>query len=108
MSYPTNLSRCPKCDFERDSENRTCTLQVDVAHSMQSVDQGLAEAESALNRAAAEKYGKLCLVVGGGRIRDQVEPLLKWKRQQGEIRRFRQPANNPGCFLIDLPNRMMD
>lgn len=102
MDYPNQLVRCPKCDFERGAENLNRTLTVDVAHNRQTVMEAITQFETALENAVNHKYGYLRIIVGGAKIRDEIERNLSQKKELGTLATFGLEPKNNGCFLIKL------
>ncbi len=102
MSYPEEQQCCPKCDYGRHEQNRLCTLEVDIAHDLQTVDQAVDQFHGALAQARRELYRELRLIVGGGLINREVGRLLETELQKKSIRSYGYERHNRGAYLVQL------
>ena len=92
--------RCLKCDAvlirQSDGSTHTC----DIAHNHETVDQALAKLHQQLNFAINNYTQRLRLIVGGGRINEEVQGLLYFYQQQGYIVSYAVDSRNAGTINI--------
>jgi len=93
---------CPKCDTHVFAGNRRRTLHADLAHDGQSVEQSLRQLDELMLRAQRERYGRVRLVTGDGRIRRAVDERLLLRRNSWQIRRYGSDGRNVGALLVEL------
>lgn len=103
MIFDIGLGRCPKCDAHPYSENRRCTLTVDIAHQGQRLDEALEEFEEALEMARDQGYGYLRLIVGSGKINRELAKDLDTAMWRGLIRDYQHENSNKGAYLVRMP-----
>jgi hypothetical protein len=94
---------CPKCDEHRYAQNRKKTLSIDIAHDMQTLIQAEQQFDAAIRQAREEQYGKLKLIVGRGRIRQEIRRSLDTAQWQNRIRSYKPEDNNDGAYILLLP-----
>ena len=102
MRFDSALSHCPKCDYGITEQNRRDTYTRDVAHNRQTVAEASAELYSVLDTAKREQFGYVRLVVGGGRIKEEIGHLLETEQWRGTIRSFELDHPNTGAYLVKL------
>ena len=88
--------RCLKCDsvliLQHDGSTHTC----DIAHHHETVDQAIKKLHQHLNYALNNYHRRVRLIVGGGRIKDEVEGLLHFYQQQQYIVSYAMGSKNAG------------
>ena len=95
-------SQCPKCDYGAFDQNRAAILTEDIAHSRQTVAQASTQFYQLLDKAKRENYGKLRLIVGGGKIKQEIGDLLDSEIWRGNIKRYQLDNPNTGAYLVKL------
>ena len=96
MDFEPESETCPKCDFGIHDQNRLLTLTRDIAHDHQTVDQATSQFYATLNTARKESYGYARLIVGGGKIKEEIGDLLETEKWRGSIKRFELEQPNTG------------
>ena len=102
MIYNLGSGRCPKCDTQPFSENRRATLTVDIAHQGQRVHEALEEFAEALEMAREQGYGYLRLIVGSGKINQELALDLDTAIWRGLIKDYQYEDPNQGVYLVRL------
>ncbi len=93
---------CPKCDAVIAHQTDGSTDWVDIAHGGQTVKEALIELnrELVFSRSGLARY--LGLIVGNGKIRDEVLSRLGDLQFRGEIHGITTKAENPGQIIVQL------
>jgi hypothetical protein len=102
MVYSISAGRCPKCDARPFSENRRATLTIDIAHGGQRVHEALVEFQEALEMAQEQGYGYLRLIVGSGRINQELARDLEAAIWRGQIKNYQYEDPNKGAYLVRM------
>lgn len=102
MEVPHSHLECPKCDACLSTQTDGSVLHVDIAHHGETVAMAMSLLKRALEEAAQSPAQALRVVVGGGRIRDEVETYLAYLQHSGELAGYVQEAGNRGAFRIML------
>lgn len=102
MDFEPEYENCPKCDFGIYDQNKLLTLTRDIAHNRQTVDQAITEFYATLNSARKESYGCIRLIVGGGKIKEEIGELLETEKWRGGIQRFELENPNTGVYVVKL------
>ena len=93
---------CPKCDHHRYTKNHKKTLSIDIAHGRQTLAQAEQQLDQAIEKAIAEQFGKLKLIVGRGLIRGEIRHSLDAAQWQDRIREYQPEKNNLGAYIIQM------
>ena len=102
MDFEPECEACPKCDFGVYDQNKTLTYTRDIAHDHQTVDRAITEFYAVLNSARKEQYGYVRLIVGGGKIKEEIGALLETEKWRESIQRFELEQPNSGAYRIKL------
>lgn len=102
MVVPLSQPDCPKCDARLSLQTDGSLLHIDVAHQGETVALALSLLRSALEEAAQTPAKALRVVVGGGRIREEVGSYLAYLLHTGEVSAYEQEAGNRGAYVITL------
>ena len=102
MLFDLTLARCPKCDFGVTEQNRKQIFTQDIAHQRQTLAQASAEFYSVLETARNNNFGYVRLIVGGGRIKQEIGALLETEKWRGNIQSFELERPNTGAYLVKL------
>ena len=102
MQFDLSLTRCPKCDYGITEQNSNETCTKDIAHNRQSLTQATEQFYSVLQSAKRDNYRYLRLIVGGGRIKEEVGHLLETEQWRGTIKNFKLETPNNGAYLVTL------
>jgi len=102
MDFEPECGTCPKCDFGVYDQNKALTYTRDIAHDRQTVDQAITQFYATLNAARKENYGSVRLIVGGGKIKEEIGALLETEKWSGGIQRFELEQPNTGAYFIKL------
>lgn len=94
--------RCLKCDSVIAEQTDGSTVWVDIAHSGQTVREAMRELgyELRINGEGVSRY--LGLIVGNGKIRDEVLARLGDLKFRGDIQGFENTETNPGQILVQI------
>lgn len=93
---------CCKCDSSLLEQTDGSTLTRDIAHQHETVSQAMIKLDQALDLAWQGYYQSVRLVVGGGRIREEILGQLVWYVQEGRVRDMSDEAPNRGAVLVRL------
>ncbi len=96
------LDRCPKCDSVIANQTDGSTNWVDIAHDGQTVKEALHELDRELLRGGQSLAKYLGLIVGNGRIREEVLARLGDLEFRGDIRGIKTKEKNPGQIIVQL------
>lgn len=102
MDFEPELGACPKCDFGIYEQNKDLTYTRDIAHDRQTVDQAITQFYAALNDARKGSYGSARLIVGSGKIKEEIGSLLETEKWRGSIQKFELEHPNTGAYRIKL------
>ncbi|MDT8399240.1 MAG: hypothetical protein RQ899_11550 [Pseudomonadales bacterium] len=93
---------CPKCDADLFAQTDGSCLTVDIAHQGETISDAVDKMTQVLARARAGYYGSVRLIVGGGRIHDEIAAHLYFLQQQGRIISCQEAGGNPGAILVRI------
>jgi hypothetical protein len=93
---------CLKCDEDLLSQSDGSILTRDIAHQQETLHQASVKMIEVLQQ-AWEGYARgVRLIVGGGRIRDEVLRQCEYFLDQGYIDSYAEERSNAGAFLVYL------
>lgn len=93
---------CPKCDNDLFRQHDGRCLTRDIAHSHETIERALAKLDALLLEGWQGYWLSLRLIVGGGRIREQVLGQLHHYQLQGRLRSYREDSPNRGAIVVTL------
>ena len=93
---------CPKCDGILFLQGNGRLLNRDIAHSRETVDVAMNKLEEAIQQVWNAPESGLRLIVGGGRIREEVLAQLDYYQSQGWILRYETDLPNEGAVKVWL------
>ena len=93
---------CAKCDANLFLQHDGRCLTRDIAHSHETVERALAKLDALLVNGWQGHWLSLRLIVGGGRIREQVLGQLHHHQQRGRLRSYREDSPNRGAIVVTL------
>lgn len=94
--------RCPKCDDELYRQHDGRFLTRDIAHSRETVARAMEKLDAALLEGWRGYSRGVRLIVGGGLIRDEVLGQLRYYRDRGTVRDYREDTPNRGAIVVVL------
>jgi DNA-directed RNA polymerase subunit RPC12/RpoP len=94
--------KCPKCDRNLYLQHDGRLLTRDIAHGHETVARALEKLDAALLESWRGYCRGVRLVVGGGRIRDEVLGQLRYYRERGIVREYREDSRNRGAIVVTL------
>ena len=93
---------CLKCDSVIAEQTDGSTHWVDIAHGGQTVREAFRELEIELQLSRGGLAQHLGLIVGNGRIREEVMLKLGDLKFRGEVQDFTNTEANPGQILVRI------
>ena len=99
---PVERIVCPKCDDALFLQSDGSTLTRDIAHQGETLDRAVEKLDVTLQSAWAGYARAVRLIVGGGRIRDEILGQLRHYQDRGYIRDFATDSRNPGAITVVL------
>ena len=96
------LDNCLKCGWNLRLLNKSRTLEKDIAHNRQTLEEATNQLHAVVQQAKREKYGFIRLIVGGGQIGIESEKILSYLKYAKSIKSFSRENFNKGAFLIEL------
>jgi len=102
MRVDDSVRHCPKCDNDLSLQHDGSTITVDIAHQGERVHEALQKVQAEIDRASKGTAQRLRLIVGSGRIREEVLLELGTLKFRGDIRDFESESANPGAVLVRL------
>ena len=94
--------RCAKCDENLYLQHDGRFLTRDIAHGRETVARALEKLEELLLDGWRGYYRGVRIIVGGGLIRDEVLGQLRYYRERGNVRVFREDSPNRGAIVVTL------
>jgi hypothetical protein len=94
--------RCPKCDDELYRQHDGRFLTRDIAHGRETVARAMEKLDAALLEGWRGYARGVRLIVGGGLIRDEVLGQLRYYRDRGIVRDYREDSPNRGAIVVVL------
>lgn len=101
MSVSFGVVNCPKCDNRLDLQHDGSTVTIDIAHNRETVRDALLKLQRNMKAARETNAQNLRVIVGSGRIREEILGLLYDLRSRETIIDFNQDEN-PGAVTIKL------
>lgn len=94
--------RCSKCDdvLYRQHDGRFLTR--DIAHGRETVARAMEKLDEALLEGWRGYARGVRLIVGGGLIREEVMGQLRFYRDRGIVRAYREDSPNRGAIVVTL------
>ena len=93
---------CPKCDADVFRQHNGRCLTRDIAHQHETIERALHKLDALLVEGWQGTWQSLRLIVGGGRIREQVLGQLHYHQQQGRLRSYSEDSPNRGAIVVLL------
>jgi hypothetical protein len=93
---------CPKCDENVYLQHDGRFLTRDIAHGHETVARALEKLAALLFEGWRGHARGVRIVVGGGRIRDEVLGQLRYYRERGIVRDYREDSPNRGAIVAVL------
>jgi hypothetical protein len=100
-SAPPHL-RCAKCDEDLYAQHDGKFLTRDIAHGRETVSRALEKLDALLLDGWRGYWYGVRVVVGGGLIRDEVLGQLRYYRERGIVRSYREDSPNRGAIVVTL------
>jgi hypothetical protein len=94
--------QCSKCDENLYLQHDGRYLTRDIAHGHETVARALEKLDALLLEAWRGYYRGVRIVVGGGLIREDVLRQLRYYRQRGTLRSYREDSPNRGAIVALL------
>jgi hypothetical protein len=94
--------RCAKCDENLYLQHDGRVLTRDIAHGRETVSRALEKLDDLLLEGWRGYYRGVRVVVGGGLIREDVLKQLRYYRERGIVRAYREDAPNRGAIVATL------
>jgi hypothetical protein len=94
--------RCSKCDENLYLQHDGRFLTRDIAHGRETVARALEKLDELLLDGWRGYYRGVRIVVGGGLIRDEVLGQLRYYRERGVVRAYREDSPNRGAIVATL------
>ena len=102
MVVDASTLNCPKCDNSLSLQHDGSTVTVDIAHQGERVSEALQKMHTEIALARRGVAMQIRLVVGSGRIREEVLLSLRDLEFRGDIIDFEPEAGNAGAVLVRL------
>ena len=93
---------CSKCDENLYLQHDGRVLSRDIAHGRETVARALEKLDELLLDGWRGYYRGVRIVVGGGLIRDEVLGQLRYYRERGTVRAYREDRPNRGAIVVTL------
>jgi len=100
-NLPPALS-CPKCDENVYLQTDGSCLTRDIAHNRETIERALDKLDECLVAAWSAYAAEVRVIVGGGRIREQILGQLQYYRDQGRVIDYSEDSPNYGAILIRI------
>ena len=97
-----SMQRCPKCDNNLLEQHDGSTVTVDIAHNHETVAEANRKLTRLLDREGAGITQSLRVIVGNGKIREDILARLDFLQRSKEIVRYTIEPGNRGAVLIQL------
>ncbi len=102
MVMPHGTKHCLKCDNRIDQQHDGSTVTIDIAHHRETVKEALAKLKTAIRSTGEGSAQFLRVVVGSGRIREEVLSELFYMESRQRIIGYQTEDRNPGAIVIKL------
>jgi hypothetical protein len=93
---------CSKCDAQLYLQHDGSVVTRDIAHHRETVPRALEKLDAALLAGWRGYARAVRIVVGGGSIREQVLAQLRYYRERGIVRDYREDSPNRGAIVAVL------
>jgi hypothetical protein len=93
---------CPKCDQNLYLQHDGRFLTRDIAHHHETVARALEKLSALLLEGWRGYYRGVRIVVGGGLIREEVLEQMRYYRERGIVREYREDSPNRGAIVAVL------
>lgn len=93
---------CPKCDENLYLQHDGKLLTRDIAHQRETVPRALEKLDQLLLEGWRGYSKGVRIVVGGAAIREQVLSQLRYYRERGIVREYREDSPNAGAIVALL------
>ena len=93
---------CPKCDQNLYLQHDGSFLTRDIAHQRETVARALEKLSALLLEGWRGYYRGVRIIVGGGLIREEVLAQLRYYRERGIVREYREDSPNRGAIVVAL------
>jgi len=100
-AVPPRLA-CPKCDEDVYAQHDGRLLTRDIAHQRETVPRALEKLDRLLLEGWRGHWKGVRIVVGGAEIRSQVLAQLRFYRDRGVVREYREDSPNRGAIVAIL------
>jgi len=94
--------RCTKCDESLYLQHDGKLLTRDIAHGRETVARAREKLDELLLDGWRGYYRGVRIVVGGGLIREEVLGQLRYYRERGVVRSYREDSPNRGAIVVTL------
>lgn len=98
--WESPLEHCLKCNWDLRILNRSRTLEKDIAHNHQTVEEAMNLLRETIQQGKKEKYGQVRLIVGGGLIGMEAEKILSFLKHSKSIKSFARENYNSGALIV--------
>lgn len=102
MVVDASTLNCPKCDNSLSLQHDGSTVTVDIAHQGERVNEALQKMHTEIELARRGVAMQIRLVVGTGRIREEVLLVLRDLVFRGDVLDFKPEPDNIGAILVRL------
>ncbi len=102
MAVSAAMLQCPKCDNALDEQHDGSTVTVDIAHNHETVREANQKLDRALDSARQSFARNIRVILGNGRIREDVLGRLEYMKRTGDIVRYTVEKGNRGAVVIQL------
>ena len=96
------MQYCPKCDADLETQTDGSTHTIDIAHHGETVDQALAKLKNSLSILQMEYPQYLRVIVGRGKIAEEVLGYVEYLKRIGQIIRYEAGGENRGVVILQL------
>ncbi len=94
--------KCSKCDDDLYRQHDGRFLTRDIAHARETVARAIEKLDELLLDGWRGYYRGVRVIVGGGLIRDEVLGQLRYYRERGTVRAYREDSPNRGAIVVTL------
>lgn len=102
MTVSPHLRQCPKCDNRMHEQHDGSTQTIDIAHNHETVREANRKLDAALQNGRQGVIKYLRVVLGSGKIREDLLGRLAFMERRGDIVRYRLETGNRGVVVIQL------
>ena len=102
MILDEHTKHCPKCDNVIDQQTDGSTITVDIAHQGETVQAALTKLNRELELAKSGIAKNLRIIVGTGRIREEILRTLNDLQRRSAINGFIAEPHTPVAIVIQI------